>query len=191
MTRRRALLPGFAMLCIAGGSAVYLACRQPPPPAAPAAEPAVAPPPAPVNLPAPAAPPTSMVAVPRKRRVDDNPHGGQVQRERAAKPGKLTYPDGSTRDALNGVGADVTILWSPERPFAPIVGTFHDRGWDWYRHADGTLTTVQILEINGVPQVCPLTAHPEAAVPVAPWATPDASAPGTNPAPNGPQQPAK
>src|SRR5262245_40990264 len=121
--------------------------------------------PATAAAPAPAPPP----AQPAARRRVDNPHGGQVQAvPDYAHPGVLTYPDGSTRPALNGVTADVTILWDNGRPYSPIVEKWTDpkSGWEWYRHADGSNSTVRIVEINGVPQVCPMTTHPEPAVPV-------------------------
>src|SRR5262245_65795213 len=120
--------------------------------------------PATAAAPAPAPPP----AQPAARRRVDNPHGGQVQPvPDYAHPGVLTYPDGSTRPALNGVTADVTILWDNGRPWSPIVDKVVDaQGWEWYRHADGSNTTVRSVEINGVPHVCPMTTHPEPEVPV-------------------------
>jgi len=138
--------------------------------------------PAAAAAPTPAAAPAKPPAAGRRR--DLNPHGGQVQAvPDFAHPGVLTYPDGSTRPALNGVTADVTILWDNGRPYSPIVEKWEDpnSGWEWYRHADGSNSTVRIVEINGVPQVCPMTTHPEAAVPVdaRPAKTPPSGSSGT------------
>lgn len=188
MNRRASLLlPGIAGLVLLAGLAAYVFGRQQPeaPAARPAPEPAVAKPaaePQPAKAVAPSQPPAGQ----RPKPVDDNPHGGQIQMAPAEKPGTLTYPDGSQRPALNGVGSDVTILWDTSRPYSPIVGTFRDpgSGWDFYRHEDGSLTTVHVVEVNGVPQVCPYTVHPDAPVPLAPGAQQSgAPAPSTPAAP--------
>lgn len=57
-----------------------------------------------------------------------------------------TYPDGSTMPLLNGVREPVTVQWPANRPFSPIVETVADeRGVSWYRHRDGTWSTVRML----------------------------------------------
>ena len=146
--------------------------------AAPAAAPAQQAAPAGVVAPAAVQPAAAAAPAPAPSAVQraargrtENPHGGQVQAvPDYTHPGVLTYPDGSTRPALNGVTADVTILWDNGRPYSPIVEKWTDpnSGWEWYRHADGSNSTVRIVEINGVPQVCPMTTHPDPEVPVDP-----------------------
>lgn len=151
-------------------------------PAAPAPSPAAGPlPPMAVTVPPPAADPQAATDT---RPPTDMPFGGQVQAERSDKPGVMTYPDGSTRPALNGVASNVAVLWDPDRPYSPIVDKIVDREWEFYRHADGTLTTVMIVPVNGVPQVCPYTAHPN------PTALPVLGSDTAKP-PTGPQPPAK
>jgi hypothetical protein len=82
----------------------------------------------------------------------------------------MRYPDGNEFLALNGVTADVVMQW--EGPFSPITGTFTDRGWEWYRHADGSCSTVRMVEMNGVPQPLGFVARPGPAQPVAPPSEP-------------------
>ncbi len=175
---RSKLLPGLAILVGLGSFLLWAGRRAAHAPSdtqtsqapAPAVEPATA------EVQRPATAPAEPIATPAPgedtRPPADQPHGGQIQTERGGKPGWITYPDGSTRQALNGVTANVAALWDAGRPFSPIVGTFLDRGWEWYRHADGSLSTVNIVEINGVPQVCPVTTHPNEMLPVQGVASP-------------------
>jgi hypothetical protein len=78
----------------------------------------------------------------------------------------MRFPDGSEAPALNGVTATVAMQW--DGPFSPIEGAFTDRGWQWYRHADGTCSTVQMVEMNGVPQPLGIVARPGQPRPVVP-----------------------
>lgn len=62
------------------------------------------------------------------------------------QPQMLRYPDGSQHPPLNGVTDPPSIDWPPDVPFAPVVGKVTDgQGIEWYRHADGSLTTVQMI----------------------------------------------
>lgn len=68
-------------------------------------------------------------------------------------PGAVTtFPDGSTRPALNGVTTDLTIEWPTNRPYAPVVEVVtNNDGVAFYKHADGTFTTtlVRVETISG------------------------------------------
>jgi len=58
----------------------------------------------------------------------------------------IRYPDGSQYPTLNGVKDPLVISWPVEIPFSPVVGQFKDeQGLEWYRHADGTRSTVQMM----------------------------------------------
>lgn len=115
----------------AAGAAAWLATR-PANDAAPAA-PELSPPAASVPVPPAvgdviaAAPPTAVVAPPA-------PTG----------KGSVKFPDGSVREALNGVTAELEIPWPAAHPWSPIVETVAQDGVDFYRHADGTFTTTVV-----------------------------------------------
>jgi hypothetical protein len=118
-----------------------------------------APPPAPVAIeaaPPPAPTPATAAAIAAA------PAGDHADQQPAVI-GRMLFPDGSTAPALNGVAATVTMQWDGD--FAPITGRFTDRGWEWYRHADGSCSTVQMVEMNGVLQPLGVVARPGVAQP--------------------------
>jgi hypothetical protein len=76
----------------------------------------------------------------------------------------IPLPDGSQLPLLNGVASAPPVLRSPERgPLPPVVAVVVDRdGWDWYEHADGSLTTCRPQEIvrdDGRREIRVLTLH--------------------------------
>ncbi len=60
------------------------------------------------------------------------------------RKGSVKFPDGSVREALNGVTAELEIPWPAAHPWSPIVETVAHNGCDFYRHADGTFTTTVV-----------------------------------------------
>jgi hypothetical protein len=64
-------------------------------------------------------------------------------------PGRMIFPDGSQAMALNGVTADVKLIWDSQ-PFSPVkmkvVDSFGD---EWYVHEDGAVSTVKMQNIRG------------------------------------------
>lgn len=123
-----------------------------PAPAPRAAEAAVAPPVV-TNLPLEAAPPNAVVA----------PAVG-------SRKGALKLPDGTTREALNGVTEDLVVPWPAGYPYSPIVAQETNAGTEWYRHADGSFTTtiVRTETVSGKVMQIPLcyTPKPAAVKPV-------------------------
>ncbi len=83
----------------------------------------------------------------------------------AATVGVVKYPDGSTAAALNGVTANVDLVWN-DRPYSPIKEKIVDRGWEWYVHEDGSHSTVRMVELNGVLSPIGLVASPTETLPV-------------------------
>lgn len=73
--------------------------------------------------------------------------GSRTPRSIAATPdgGGLRCPDGRFLPLLNGVDAAPTLLRAPEQgPLPPVVAVLVDAdGWDWYEHADGSITTTR------------------------------------------------
>jgi hypothetical protein len=58
----------------------------------------------------------------------------------------MRYPDGSQYPPLNGVKDPPVNFWPVQIPFSPVVGQFKDeQGLEWYRHSDGTRSTVQMM----------------------------------------------
>jgi len=88
-----------------------------------------------------------------------------------APKGRLGLPDGSWVPALNGAEGehDLAKAWERGRPFAPILDVVDGPYCQFYRHADGTLSTTQMVwrEDLGRDDVCVWVAHPQAHV--APW----------------------
>jgi hypothetical protein len=80
-----------------------------------------------------------------------------------ARPGTVTFPDGSTRPAVNGVVADLHMPWPGGGPFAPVVAVVSHQGTDWWRHADGSMSTTieRRDQVSGRLFTLPLCYRPE------------------------------
>jgi hypothetical protein len=64
-------------------------------------------------------------------------------------PKMIRYPDGTEYPPLNGVTNPPPCNWPANIPYSPVVGKFTDSdGLEWYRHADGNRTTVQMMWRN-------------------------------------------
>ncbi|MFM1871477.1 MAG: hypothetical protein RL398_899 [Planctomycetota bacterium] len=90
---------------------------------------------------------------------------------KAAKPAPvaattpvLKFPDGSTAPMLNGVKESVELVWN-KGPYSPIKEKIVDHGLEWYVHEDGSHSTVQMVEVNGVPAPIGIVATPTEALP--------------------------
>lgn len=106
------------------------------------------------------------------------PKGGETPPAKADSP-LVTFPDGSTAPALNGVKESIKILWN-NRPYSPIKSTIHDRGLDWYLHEDGSHSTVMYQTVNGELQAVGVVASPTDVLPVREGPEPQAP-PGGSP----------
>ena len=76
----------------------------------------------------------------------------------------LLLPDGSTVPSLNGAvdPAPLAQYWGPF-PWSPIVGRERSSaGIDWYRHADGSYSTTEMVFVEqlGKPIALTRVAHP-------------------------------
>jgi len=62
----------------------------------------------------------------------------------------LRFPDGTWLPAVNGArGAGAFPGFSGGRPYAPVVEVIRDStGLLWFKHADGSHSTVQLLEVE-------------------------------------------
>ena len=121
-----ALASGLVLLgaLVAGGLWLQGATRKEPepPPVAPQQP----------QLPPPKLPVEPATATPLAPAQDNEPH--------------VTYPDGSMWPALNGVKKPAAVTWPAGHPFAPVVSKFRDSlGLEFYRHADGSLSTTQMM----------------------------------------------
>jgi hypothetical protein len=95
----------------------------------------------------PAAPRSPLVL--RNQAVDPNvlsplPRGSRAPLAAipAAATGRpaIALPDGVRLPALNGVAASMEVRY--DKPIAAVVGVYVDeRGFEWYEHADGALTS--------------------------------------------------
>ncbi|MCA8964284.1 MAG: hypothetical protein H6838_10715 [Planctomycetes bacterium] len=152
MTRSSSLLPGVVLL--AAGVAAWLWWPRGDAPRLddPAA-------PAPVAAHVPEAPAPAVGAVAPSQPVVERPAAP------TAKVGVMKFPDGSKVAALNGVTADVDLVWN-DRPYSPIKEKIVDRGWEWYVHEDGSHSTVRMVEVNGVLAPIGLVASPTETLPV-------------------------
>ena len=81
--------------------------------------------------------------------------GSMIPLEDAPAPpagaGIVSYPDGSSFPALNGVDEPVKLIWTGGRPYSPIVGRMFDgppNNLDWYVHADGSYSTTAMRQIR-------------------------------------------
>lgn len=77
---------------------------------------------------------------------------------------ELQLPDGSTMPTLNGAtdAPSMKDYWGPF-PWSPIVGTERSSaGLDWYRHADGSYSTTQMVWRSDLGRMAAMTrvAHP-------------------------------
>lgn len=54
------------------------------------------------------------------------------------------FPGGYSFRALNGIVESVDMPWPTDYPWSPVTEVVHDRGQDWYRHADGSWSTTTI-----------------------------------------------
>lgn len=103
-----------------------------------------------------AAPETEQAVVDPGRRGDES---GTT----AGPAGTVKLPDGSVREALNGVVGAPAITWDPGRPWSPIVEIRRfDDGLDWFVHADGTRSTTRYFfrPDLGREDASTLTQHP-------------------------------
>ena len=61
----------------------------------------------------------------------------------------IRMPDGKYLPALNGVLNPPALTWPTGRPYSPVVGTERDtRGDEWYVHADGSKSTMTMIQMN-------------------------------------------
>lgn len=59
---------------------------------------------------------------------------------------QVTFPDGSTLPALNGVTEPIVLQWG-NRPYSPVVAKIADeQGVEWYRHQDGSWSTTRMVQ---------------------------------------------
>ena len=77
---------------------------------------------------------------------------------------RLELPDGSTLPTLNGAldAAPLQQFWGPF-PWSPIVAIERsEAGLDWYRHADGSYSTTQMVWRSDLGRMAAMTrvAHP-------------------------------
>ena len=72
----------------------------------------------------------------------------------AEDPG-MVCPDGTTLPPLNGVDQRVRMQWHTDGPYAPVIAKLIHNGQEYYRHDDGTLTSVihVINEATGQPNI--------------------------------------
>jgi hypothetical protein len=74
-----------------------------------------------------------------------------------------TFADGSRLPALNGVVTDLTMPWPGGGPFSPVLEVIEHQGQQWYRHADGSMSTTVVTrdEVSGKPVTVPMCCRPE------------------------------
>lgn len=82
---------------------------------------------------------------------------------------ELLLPDGTTVPTLNGAidAEPLATFWGPF-PWSPIVGVErNDQGLDWYKHADGSYSTTQMVWRQDLGRHAAMTrvAHPSATPP--------------------------
>jgi hypothetical protein len=61
-----------------------------------------------------------------------------------AAVGTTTFPDGSTRPALNGAVGELKMTWPGGGAFSPVVLLREHQGTQWYQHADGSMSTTLV-----------------------------------------------
>jgi len=85
----------------------------------------------------------------------------------------VRFPDGTWLPALNGVESPPPFQgWDPHRPYSPVVGIIDAGALQWYRHADGSKSTVRTFRLaseHGVEMVTGWgVLHPTEAKPLSP-----------------------
>jgi hypothetical protein len=123
---------------------------------------------APVEQPAPVDPTASAPAP-----ATGMPGPAAQQPAPADAAAMLEMPDGSSVPNLNGVTTKVRLDWTADRPYSPITGrrpADGRGGWEWYEHADGSLSTTAMVWRSdlGRHDAVALVASPRAGVPVDP-----------------------
>lgn len=118
---------------------------------------------APASLPPTAAPAAASPAPVQPVTAAAEP---SVERQAPAvpTPGKLLYACGQEAPALNGVTESIKLDWAG--PWSPIQKIVVERGWEWYVHEDGSRSTTQMIDMNGVPQAMALRAQPTEPLPL-------------------------
>lgn len=101
-----------------------------------------------------AAPAIGAIATPRAASATAKPTSSRV----------LLLPDGTTVPTLNDAVdvAPIAQFWGPE-PWSPIVGVERSSaGLDWYKHADGSYSTTQMVWRSDLGRHAAMTrvAHP-------------------------------
>lgn len=81
----------------------------------------------------------------------------------AAPAATTRFVDGSHLPALNGVATDLTMPWPGGGPFSPVLKVITHQGQQWYRHADGSMSTTVVTrdEVSGKPVTVPMCCRPE------------------------------
>lgn len=148
MSRLNVPLAAAALLAIAGGVGVVVLLLQ----SSPLAPPKSVAPPVPGAKQEPPRPASGVV---------EKPAPVPVKPEPAAV---VTFPDGSTAPLLNGVDQPVKLIWN-DRPYAPIKTKVLSQGLEWYLHEDGSHSTVQWVDMNGVRSAIGMVASPTDALP--------------------------
>ncbi|MDA0374139.1 MAG: hypothetical protein O2865_10175, partial [Planctomycetota bacterium] len=75
-----------------------------------------------------------------------------VDPEKVARADRIEMPDGTWLRALNGAKDAPALQWPADVPYAPVIGKTTDGGGqDWYRHADGSMSTTSVVEGSGLP----------------------------------------
>ena len=104
------------------------------------------------KAPGDAAPAVATVAPEAPRNVSAPPAapapvGREVQAPQRNRSRELELPDGTFVAALNGAvdPAPLQQFWGSQVPWSPIVGVERDQGVDWYRHANGSYSTTQMV----------------------------------------------
>lgn len=100
------------------------------------------------------APAQGAIAAPRAGSAAANPSSSR----------DLLLPDGTTVPTLNDAidAAPITQFWGPT-PWSPIVGVERNSaGIDWYKHADGSYSTTQMVWRSDLGRHAAMTrvAHP-------------------------------
>lgn len=79
---------------------------------------------------------------------------------KADRSHQLELPDGTFVAALNGATdpAPLKQYWGSQVPWSPIVGVErNDQGVDWYRHANGSYSTTQMVWRSDLKAYAPMT----------------------------------
>ncbi|MFN6193165.1 MAG: hypothetical protein ACK5BN_05010 [Planctomycetota bacterium] len=151
---------GYALVAAALAGLAWLRPATPPPATVAALPPSTTTP----AVPAPASP--AVGSAPERTRGNA---AAPTTAPTSAGSRDLLLPDGSTVPALNGaVDAEpLATFWGPF-PWSPIVGVErNDQGVDWYKHADGSYSTTQMVWRPDLGRHAAMTrvAHPGATPP--------------------------